>query len=401
MKPIFHALNLMIVVLTSFFSTSALAQDNSEYFNFEDEEGRTIISSLTDEGQAATELTIPSQVVRVKEDAFHGAAVLTSLYVDGANPVFEPGALAFVKGKLTLVNTGSNMSTVNILAMLNSFGNEGSSVLETLEIEGYTTSDEPTGDLDDDEKKRIMNMQWDDADLPQLNTSKLRVKLPAALVGEQTLGDATFYGRFYITGELSTFCGSVTFQDTDDGSHMLFYVPTRLETSTKEIYIKRVHYIIAGKGVLVHNVTGTATFADLKRVDDNGQSYDANMLVGVTEPTDIYPTENKGGVDYTNFILYQACFHPTTGGTLKANRAYLQIPTNDWQALGEAKLGMHYEKEDAENTEPEEETTSIAVATATKKAQPVVDLQTGEIMKAPIQRRGIYLIDGQKTYICK
>lgn len=394
MKPILHALNLMIVVLTSFFSTSALAQDNSEYFNFDDE-GRTIIS-LTDKGLAATELTIPSQVVRVKEGAFYGAVGLKSLYVDGANPVFEPEALAYVKGKLTLVNTGSNMSTVNILAMLNSFGDEGSSVLQTLEIEGYTTSDEPTGDL-----KRIMNMQWVDADLPQLCTSNLSVKLPAALVGKQTLGDATFYGRFNITGELSTFCGSVTFQDTDDGSHMLFYVPTRLETSTKEIYIKRVHYIIAGEGVLVHNVTGTATFADLERVDDNGQSYDANMLVGVTKPTDIKPTENKGGVDYTNFILYQACFHPTTGGKLKANRAYLQIPTNDWQALGKAKLGMHYEKEDAENTEPEEETTSIAVATATKKAQPVVDLQTGEILKAPIQRRGIYLIDGQKTYISK
>ena len=400
MKPILHALNLMIVVLTSFFSTSALAQDNSEYFKFGDE-GRTIISELTYEGKAATELTIPSQVVRVEEGAFYGAAVLTSLYVDGANPVFEPEALAYVKGKLTLVNTGSNMSTVNILAMLNSFGNEGSSVLETLEIEGYTTSDEPTGDLDDDKKDSIMNMQWVDADLPQLNTSYLNVKLPAALVGKQTLGHATFYGRFNITGELSTFCGSATFQDRDDGSHMLFYVPTRLETSTKEIYIKRVHYIIAGEGVLVHNVTGTATFADLKRVDDNGQSYDANMLVGVTEPTDIKPTDIKGGVDYTNFILYQACFHPTTGGTLKANRAYLQIPTNVWQDLGEAKLGMHYEKEDAENTEPEEETTSIAVATATKKAQPVVDLQTGEIMKAPIQRRGMYLIDGQKTYISK
>jgi hypothetical protein len=399
MKPILHALNLMIVVLASFFSTSALAQDNSEYFIFADE-GRTIIS-LTDEGQAATELTIPSQVVRVEEGAFYGAVGLKSLYVDGANPVFEPEALAYVKDKLTLVNTGSNMSTVNILAMLNSFGDEGSSELETLEIEGYTTSDEPTGDLDDEKKDSIMNMQWVDADLPQLSTSNLSVKLPAALVGKQTLGDATFYGRFNITGELSTFCGSVTFQDTDDGSHMLFYVPTHLETSTKEIYIKRVHYIIADEGVLVHNVTGTATFADLERVDYNGQSYEANMLVGVTEPTDIYPTENKGGVDYTNFILYQACFHPTTGGTLKANRAYLQIPTNVWQDLGEAKLGMHYEKEDAENTEPEEETTSIAVATATKKAQPVVDLQTGEIMKAPIQRRGIYLIDGQKTYISK
>lgn len=398
MKPILHALNLMIVVLTSFFSTSALAQDNSEYFNFGDE-GRTIIS-LTDKGLAATELTIPSQVVRVEVGAFNGA-VLTNLYVDGANPVFEPETLAPVKDQLTLINTGSNMSTVNILAMLNSFGDEGSSDLETLEIEGYTTSDEPTGDLDDDEKKRIMNMQWDDADLPQLSTRNLSVKLPAALVGKQTLGHATFYGRFNITGELSTFCGSVTFQDTDDGSHMLFYVPTHLVTSTKEIYIKRVHYIIAGEGVLVHNVTGTATFADLERVDDNGQSYDANMLVGVTESTDIKPTENKGGVDYTNFILYQACFHPTTGGTLKANRAYLQIPTNVWRKLGEAKLGMHYEKEDAENTEPEEETTSIAVATATKKAQPVVDLQTGEIMKAPIQRRGIYLIDGQKTYISK
>lgn len=48
------------------------------------------------------------------------------------------------------------------------------------------------------------------------------------------------------------------------------------------------------------------------------------MLVGVTTATTIGKTDGNK----TNYILKDGAFHPTSGGTVKANKAYLQIPTN-------------------------------------------------------------------------
>ena len=47
------------------------------------------------------------------------------------------------------------------------------------------------------------------------------------------------------------------------------------------------------------------------------------MLKGVTTATIIGATEGN----YTNYVLKDGAFHPTSRGTIKANRAYLQIPT--------------------------------------------------------------------------
>ena len=51
------------------------------------------------------------------------------------------------------------------------------------------------------------------------NTKGVRVVLPAARVdSDQTIGSASIYGRFELSKELATFCGSALFQDIDDGS---------------------------------------------------------------------------------------------------------------------------------------------------------------------------------------
>ena len=79
----------------------------------------------------------------------------------------------------------------------------------------------------------------------------------------------------------------------------------------------------------INNKTGSSYYADLERISTERETgndaslYSKNMLVGVTEPTTIGKTDG----DKTNFILKDGAFHPTSGGTVKANKAYLQIPT--------------------------------------------------------------------------
>ena len=49
--------------------------------------------------------------------------------------------------------------------------------------------------------------------------------------------------------------------------------------------------------------------------------------------TEIYATEDTDKGNFTNFILYHGMFYPTSGGTLGANRAYLQILTSDYEEM--------------------------------------------------------------------
>ena len=92
----------------------------------------------------------------------------------------------------------------------------------------------------------------------------------------------------------------------------------------------------------MHLESNTSNKVELPRVnqDDLDKSatgyindknkYQNNMLVGVTQATPISPTDGE----YTNMILYNGLFYPTTAGTLNANRAYLRVRTSDLTASG-------------------------------------------------------------------
>ena len=180
-------------------------------------------------------------------------------------------------------------------------------------------------------------------------TDAVRVTLPAEFVKNQIFGIAEIWGRFTLTAALSTFCGEANFYDMDDGSNWLFYVPTELHKQDKELYFKRVKIITEKEGVLIHNAHSTSQVVNLPRINEGdkyienniedlnqfGQYeqkmkgiYDQNMLVGVWEPEGRSIEEIDG--EFTHFILYHGMFYPTSGGTLRANRAYLQIPTTDY-----------------------------------------------------------------------
>lgn len=283
----------------------------SDCFTYADN-GNTI-TGLTDKGKAAKGLIIPSTVTSVNSRAFQDAnSNLKNLIIDDGNPTFQSNLFGGRTNTLTKINMGSGMSVDNMHSLLLSLGSRGN--LVTVEIEGYSGG----------------NISWNDNSINNILTSNVNVVLPAAQVASQTFGNAKVYGHFTIEKEIISFCGNVTFQDVDNGSNMLFYVVDKLED--QRIHIQRVQYIVAGKGVLIHKTASTTGSVSLPRINNtygtDASLYSSNMLVGVTADT---PIEAVDG-DKTNLVLKDGAFHPTSGGTIKANKAYLQIPTTQLPA---------------------------------------------------------------------
>lgn len=361
---------LMIMLLTA-TTLSVVAQEECFIYDGSD---HTVITGLTELGIAATSLTIPPKVTKVSNYSLSDASSLKTLTIGGGNPVFDANTLEEVKVSLATINMGNGMTVANMKTLLESLNGYGN--LQTVSIDGYA----------DGQAEAFSNINW--TDMTVVLPSDVQVNIPAELVGSQVFGDAQVYGRFDIgeTQELKTFCGSATFLDENDGGNMLFYVPTGLNDAG-QVHIQRVWYVKAGEGVLIHRTADTSATVFLKRVTGSYTAdahYASNMLKGVIEPTVISSTEG----DYTNYILYQARFRPTSGGTLGANRAYLRIKTSDLVTARELSVTM------------EEHTTGIRLTPVTKSADEGRDYWydlNGRRVINP--RKGIFVHHGRKEVV--
>ena len=333
--------------------TSQMASAQVDCFVYADE-GQTIVSGVSTEGvayvNAEKELTIPCQVVKVLYNAFASLRSnqnLNDMAIDGGNPEFEKqdgqNALSDVRQSLTAITiNGSGMTTANIGTMLDGLGADNH--IETIDI--YNDA-----------------FPIDASITTTASLAHARVVLPASRVGSQQIGGAKIYGRFTMKegAELATFCGNALFYDENDGSNFLFYIPTEVveQQEEKRIHIQRVRYILPHQGILMHHTENSSLTVSLPRVDEEPADvqYEAdetrfagNMLVGVTEPTAIDKTSEKSGDTYVNMILKSGFFYPTLGGTLGANRAYLQVKQSDLQ---NARIGIAFGEEDeATNIHP-------------------------------------------------
>lgn len=337
--------------------TSQMASAQVDCFVYADE-GQTIVSGVSTEGDsivnAAKELTIPRQVVKVLYNAFASLSNqnldLSDMTIDGGNPEFEKqdgqNALSDVRQSLTAITiNGSGMTTANIGTMLDGLGADNH--IKTIDI--YNDA-----------------FPSDSSITTTASLTDARVVLPASRVGSQQIGGAKIYGRFTMKegAELATFCGNALFYDENDGSNFLFYIPTEIVevNGEKRIHIQRVRYILPHKGILLHHTENSSLTVSLPRVDEEPANvqYEAdttrfagNMLVGVTEPTDIGKITVKDGEAYVNMILKNGCFYPTSGGTLGANRAYLQVKQSVLQDVQNARIGIAFGEEDeATNIHP-------------------------------------------------
>lgn len=387
-----------LLAISVLFSVGVWSQ--TACFTYADDE-QTIVSGTTeaaiyqirDEGS----LTIPSNVVRVTPYAFYqikqygNNAPLEQLIIEG-NPEFEidedngKNALADLNEYLAVIEIqGTSMTVENIGNMLAGCDNTGT--LEKIDI--YNNEFPLNADIT--------------SEAVNDNTmSNMRVVLPAARVSNQQFGNATIYGRFMLTSELVTFCGHALFYDKDDGSQFLFYVPTDVaidETDNeKKIYIQRVKYICANQGVLLHNISGSSQKVELPRISEDdieGTLYDDettllyphNMLHGVTSPTTIGATETIGGEVYTNMILNSGKFYRTSGGTLGANRAYLQVKQSDIEGMSAMRMAIRKPSPTGIRNRPTPDPSLRG------RENVVYDLQGRKVTDV---KPGIYIVDGKK-----
>ena len=363
-----RAFGLLLMLVAG---TMAGYAQNTEYFTYEDE-GETIIDGLTYAGEDAKELTIPARVTKVISGAFKNSKGVTSLIVDGeGNPVFEGSLFGEKTNTLTYINMGHGMTIVNMEALLTSLGT--TSNINTIVIGAYSGGSWT--------KETLTGYTW---------TGLTSITLPAALVEDQEFGEAKIYGRFTIDKEIISFCTNATFLDKDTGSNMLFYVADGIADDGR-LHIQRVWYIAAGKGVLIHRTENSSGYADLQRTGDleDGTTqantdkalYAKNMLVGVTKDTPIEAVDD----DKTNFVLKDGAFHPTSGGTIKANRAYLQIPTASART---ESLAISFDEE-----------TGISLAhTLSQNGGEWYDLSGRKLSGKP-STKGIYMNNGKKYVI--
>lgn len=375
---------LMAGVMTGYAQSQII---NDTYFTYADDE-KTIINGLTSEyGQYAEELTIPATVTTVRSESFSGANPrLTSLTIDGGNPTFE--SPLFGEGgtnTLTSIDMGNGMSVANMIALLTSLGTFQAGT--TIVAGGFS------GDKD------ITDATWNAVTWTGITS----ITLPAELITDlQDFGNAEVYGRFSISKELITYCGSATFVDADNGSNMLFYVADEEEGDDHNyIHIQRVHYLVPDKGVLIHRTNSSCGYANLLRTDysfqdlikgNNTQAisdntlYGKNRLIGVTTPTTINPIEDT----FTNLVLSDGAFYRTSGGTIKANRAYLQVPTS-WlpSTPDHTRLEICF---------PDEEAEIIPNFSPSQNREEWYDLSGRQLSGKP-STKGMYINNGKKYVI--
>ena len=363
---------LMLLFMLLVGANGAYAQ--GDYFVYEGS-GNTVITDLTAKGRAASSLTIPATVTTVNSGAFSAAANVSTLIIEaGGNPTFE-GKL-FGDDETNRISEiqilGNSMTVANIQKLFTSLGAQGA--LTTVYIAGYS------GEGSDIESNVVL-------------TSDVTVTLPAALVRAQQFGYAKVYGRFEIAKEIISFCGNATFQDTDDDSNMLFYIADKCNKEKGYIHIQRVRYIKQGEGVLIHNLTGTSYSADLLRVSDSSVTseeqtlYNENMLKGVTTATTIGKTDG----DKTNLVLKDGAFHPTSGGTIGANKAYLQVPTTELAAR--EMLNISFDEDPTGIVESEE------LRVKSEESDDAWYDLSGRLLNSRPSTKGLFIYNGKKYVI--
>lgn len=337
---------LLLALLLAGSSLHGFAQ--ADCFVYEDV-GKTIITGLTEEGIAnivssqapySHSITIPASVKTVKVNAFSSLSSYSFSYYtlnieDGGDPLFESASETgdvnaldednsntVVQHHIYGINVGNGMSLTNLEALIRCLGTRNN--LASFTIDGLSVGD-------------IKTINWTSTDFTEVLTNDVIVTIPAGQVmpSGQSFGNAQVYGRFTLEKSLVTYSGNVTFQDTDHGSNMLFYVATNVNGN--QIHVKRVDYVRAGQGILIHNATNTSTYADLPRKDgtttSDNERYQVNKFVGMPDGGTIYATETIGNVEYTNFILSNGLFYPTETGTIRANRAFLRLTTKEWDDI--------------------------------------------------------------------
>lgn len=165
------------------------------------------------------------------------------------------------------------------------------------------------------------------------------------------------------------------------------YIATGYNSATGNVIVQAVKDVPAGTGLFLKGTPGTYDVPC-----GESSSYYVNMLVGVTEATTISATDGN----MTNFLLSatntsDACFRPISSTyNLKANRAYLQIPTYMvGSSAGANAVGIEFE----------DGVTGIDNSLSDMDTDAHWFTLDGRKLNGKPTQKGIYVVNGQKVVI--
>ena len=165
------------------------------------------------------------------------------------------------------------------------------------------------------------------------------------------------------------------------------YIATGYNSATGNVIVQAVKDVPAGTGLFLKGTPGTYDVPC-----GESTSYYVNMLVGVTEATTISATDGN----MTNFLLSatnssDACFRPISSTyNLKANRAYLQIPTSMVSSsAGANSVGIEFE----------EGVTGIDNSLSDMDTDAHWFTLDGRKLNGKPTQKGIYVVNGRKVVV--
>ncbi len=336
----------------------------------------TIPNSVTTIGDYAfsgcsglTSITIPNSVTRIGDYAFRGCSGLTSITIPSSVTSIGYAAFYGCTG-LTSINIPNSVTSIGSWA----FG--GCSGLTSITLNW----DNPA------------NCTYGEYMLNRVPTSAtLYVPVGTKALYENTEPWSQFEniveGKSVITlnNTMGTYC---------DASGLDFSNVEGLEAYTAtgyafgEVTLTRVNYVPANTGLVLRGTAGEYEVPKQKV-----SAYLMNLLKGTTSPITLNQTEG----DMTNYILANGSkgigFYKVAsgGGTLAANKAYLQLPSN----LSATRLMMlRFEDEDGQTTDIQ----YLYTSSDDETAPAIFDLQ-GRRVSGTMQQGGIYIVGGKKVIV--
>ena len=179
-----------------------------------------------------------------------------------------------------------------------------------------------------------------------------------------------------------TFCSkyALDFSGTDD---VKAYIVSAFLPRTGEVTLTRIKYVPAMTGIVLLGTVGTY---DIPITDE--QAVVADLLVGVTERTQLYRTDGR----YTNFVLANGSsglgfYTVADGSTLAANRAYLPLLTY-LVSTSASSISIRFD----------DDATMIDDMEAESEAAEWHDLSGRTLNELP-SAKGVYIVNGKKVVV--
>ena len=338
-------------------------------------------------------ITIPKNIEKVGSECIGYCPKLTTIVVESGNPyydsrnncnaIIETATNKLISGcNTTIIPSdiesigkkaflGTNIESITIPSSVHSIGEDAFGYIKTIKLE----SKKPI---------RLDNYIFDDWSTTLLvpRGSKSAYESAAYWKNGQTIIIEYADPRFDVTlgAEYGTFCSTADL-DFTDVEGLKAYAVTGYSPSTGKVTLTRVTKVPAGTGVVLKGTAGE----DYTIPEASETDILSNLLVGTTEDMELNPTDGSK----TNFILANddekgiGFYAVSSTGTLKAGKAYLQLPTSVLPAAARS-LVIEFDDQTADVE---------SITTAVTTDDHVYDLR-GQRVSAPT--KGIYIKNGKK-----